>query len=148
MFSRDVIALSTAVALSHQMFDAAVYLGVCDKIVPGLIIGALSFGHLPAVFVPAGPMTSGLANDEKSKIRQLHAEGKVGREDLLEAEARSYHGPGTCTFYGTANSNQMLMEIMGLHLPGTTFVNPNTGLRDEMTRAATRRALAITALWQ
>ena len=145
LFSRDVIALSTAVALSHQMFDAAVYLGVCDKIVPGLIIGALSFGHLPAVFIPAGPMTSGLANDEKSKIRQLHAEGKVGRAALLEAEAQSYHGPGTCTFYGTANSNQMLMEIMGLHLPGTTFVNPNTSLRDEITRASTRRALAITA---
>jgi phosphogluconate dehydratase len=145
LFSRDVIALSTAVALSHQMFDAAVYLGVCDKIVPGLIIGALSFGHLPSVFIPAGPMTSGLANDEKSKIRQLHAEGKVGRAALLEAEAQSYHGPGTCTFYGTANSNQMLMEIMGLHLPGTTFVNPNTSLRDEITRASTRRALAITA---
>ncbi len=145
LFSRDVIALSTAVALSHQMFDAAVYLGVCDKIVPGLVIGALSFGHLPSIFIPAGPMTSGLANDEKSRIRQLHAEGKVGREALLEAEAQSYHGPGTCTFYGTANSNQMLMEIMGLHLPGTTFVNPNTALRDEITRAATRRALAITA---
>ncbi|WP_119388664.1 phosphogluconate dehydratase [Taklimakanibacter lacteus] len=145
MFSRDVIALSAAVALSHQMFDAAVYLGVCDKIVPGLIIGALSFGHLPAVFIPAGPMTSGLANDEKSKIRQLHAEGKVGRAALLEAEAQSYHGPGTCTFYGTANSNQMLMEIMGLHLPGSTFVNPNTALRDEITRAATKRALAIAA---
>ena len=145
LFSRDVIALSAAVALSHQMFDAAVYLGVCDKIVPGLIIGALTFGHLPSVFIPAGPMTSGLANDEKSKIRQLHAEGKVGRETLLEAESQSYHGPGTCTFYGTANSNQMLMEIMGLHLPGTTFVNPNTGLRDEITRAATKRALAITA---
>jgi phosphogluconate dehydratase len=145
LFSRDVIALSTAVALSHQMFDAAVYLGVCDKIVPGLVIGALTFGHLPSVFLPAGPMTSGLANDEKSNIRQLHAEGRVGREDLLEAESRSYHGPGTCTFYGTANSNQMLMEIMGLHLPGTTFVNPNTSLRDEITRAATKRALAITA---
>lgn len=145
LFSRDVIALSTTVALSHQMFDAAVYLGVCDKIVPGLIIGALSFGHLPAIFIPAGPMTSGLANDEKSRIRQLHAEGKIDREALLEAESQSYHGPGTCTFYGTANSNQMLMEIMGLHLPGTTFVNPNTGLRDEITRAATKRALAITA---
>lgn len=144
LFSRDVIALSTAVALSHQMFDAAVYLGVCDKIVPGLIIGALTFGHLPSVFIPAGPMTSGLANDEKSRIRQLHAEGKVGREALLEAEAQSYHGPGTCTFYGTANSNQMLMEIMGLHLPGTTFVNPNTGLRDAITRASAKRALAIT----
>src|SRR4051794_28569716 len=134
LFSRDVIALSTAIALSHQMFDAAVYLGVCDKIVPGLIIGALSFGHLPAVFIPAGPMTSGMPNDEKAKIRQLYAEGKVGRDQLLEAEAQSYHGPGTCTFYGTANSNQMLMEIMGLHLPGSTFVNPGTPLRDAITR--------------
>lgn len=146
LFSRDVIALSAAVALSHQMFDAAVYLGVCDKIVPGLIIGALSFGHLPAVFIPAGPMTSGLPNDEKAKIRQLYAEGKVGRGQLLEAEARSYHGPGTCTFYGTANSNQMLMEIMGLHLPGSTFVNPGTPLRDAITRESAKRALAITAL--
>ena len=146
LFSRDVIALGTAVALSHQMFDAAVYLGVCDKIVPGLIIGALSFGHLPGVFVPAGPMTSGLANDEKARIRQLYAEGKVGRAELLEAESRSYHGPGTCTFYGTANTNQMLMEIMGLHLPGSSFVNPNTPLRDELTRLAAKRALAITAL--
>ena len=146
LFSRDVIALSTAVALSHQMFDAAVYLGVCDKIVPGLIIGALSFGHLPAVFIPAGPMTSGLPNDEKAKIRQLYAEGKVDRSQLLEAEALSYHGPGTCTFYGTANSNQMLMEIMGLHLPGSTFVNPNTPLRDAITRESARRALSITAL--
>jgi phosphogluconate dehydratase len=141
-----LIAMSTAVALSHQMFDAAVYLGVCDKIVPGLLIGALSFGHLPAVFIPAGPMPSGLSNDEKSKVRQLHAEGKLGRDALLEAEARSYHSPGTCTFYGTANSNQMLMEIMGLHVPGSTFVNPNTELRDELTRLATERALAITAL--
>ena len=146
LFSRDVIALSTAVALSHQMFDAAVYLGVCDKIVPGLIIGALSFGHLPAVFIPAGPMTSGLPNDEKGKIRQLYAEGKVGRDQLLEAEAKSYHGPGTCTFYGTANSNQMLMEIMGLHLPGSTFVNPGTSLRDAITAESARRALSITAL--
>ncbi len=146
LFSRDVIALSTAVALSHQMFDAAVYLGVCDKIVPGLIIGALSFGHLPAVFIPAGPMTSGLPNDEKAKIRQLYAEGKVGRDQLLEAEAQSYHGPGTCTFYGTANSNQMLMEIMGLHLPGSTFVNPGTPLREAITAESARRALAITAL--
>ena len=146
LFSRDVIALSTAVALSHQMFDAALYLGVCDKIVPGLLIGALSFGHLPAIFVPAGPMASGMANDEKSKIRQHFAEGKCGRDTLLEAESRSYHAPGTCTFYGTANSNQMLMEIMGLHLPGTTFVNPNTAMRDAITKAATRRALAITAL--
>jgi phosphogluconate dehydratase len=146
LFSRDVIALSTAVALSHQMFDASVYLGVCDKIVPGLIIGALSFGHLPAVFIPAGPMTSGMPNDEKAKIRQLYAEGKVGREELLEAESKSYHGPGTCTFYGTANSNQMLMEIMGLHLPGTTFVNPNTQLRDEITKASAKQALSITSL--
>lgn len=146
LFSRDVIALSTAIALSHQMFDAAVYLGVCDKIVPGLIMGALNFGHLPAVFIPAGPMTSGMNNDEKAKIRQLYAEGKVDRAALLEAEAQSYHGPGTCTFYGTANSNQMLMEIMGLHLPGSTFVNPGTQLRDEITRASTRQALALTAL--
>jgi phosphogluconate dehydratase len=146
LFSRDVIALSTAVALSHQMFDAAVYLGVCDKIVPGLIIGALSFGHLPAVFIPAGPMTSGLPNDEKGKIRQLYAEGKVGRDALLEAECKSYHGPGTCTFYGTANTNQMLMEIMGLHLPGSTFVNPGTPLRDAITAESARQALSITAL--
>jgi phosphogluconate dehydratase len=145
LFSRDVIALSTAIALSHQMFDAAVYLGVCDKIVPGLIIGALNFGHLPAVFIPAGPMTSGMNNEDKAKIRQLYAEGKVDRAALLEAEAQSYHGPGTCTFYGTANSNQMLMEIMGLHLPGTTFVNPGTKLRDEITKASARQALAITA---
>lgn len=146
LFSRDVIALATAVGLSHQMFDAALYLGVCDKIVPGLVIGALSFGHLPAIFVPAGPMTSGLPNDEKSRIRQLYAEGKVGRDALLQAESQSYHGPGTCTFYGTANSNQMLMEIMGLHLPGASFVNPNTPLRDALTRAATHRALAISSL--
>ena len=146
LFSRDVIALSTAVALSHQMFDAAVYLGVCDKIVPGLVIGALSFGHLPAVFIPAGPMPSGMNNDDKGKVRQAYAEGKVSREELLEAEARSYHAPGTCTFYGTANSNQMLMEIMGLHLPGTTFVNPGSDLRDEITKAAARQALSITAL--
>ena len=146
LFSRDVIALSAAVGLSHNMFDAAVFLGVCDKIVPGLVIAALSFGHLPAVFVPAGPMTSGLPNDEKARIRQLYTEGKVGRAELLEAESRSYHGPGTCTFYGTANSNQMLMEIMGLHLPGASFVNPNTPLRDALTAEATRRALAITAL--
>ena len=146
LFSRDVIALSTAVALSHQMFDTAVYLGVCDKIVPGLVIGALSFGHLPAVFIPAGPMPSGMNNDDKGKVRQAYAEGKVSREELLEAEARSYHAPGTCTFYGTANSNQMLMEIMGLHLPGTTFVNPGSDLRDEITKAAARQALSITAL--
>lgn len=146
LFSRDVIALSAAVGLSHDMFDAAVYLGVCDKIVPGLVIAALTFGHLPAVFVPAGPMTSGLPNAEKARIRQLYAEGKVGREELLEAESKSYHGPGTCTFYGTANSNQMLMEIMGLHLPGSSFVNPNTPLRDALTREAAQRALSITAL--
>jgi phosphogluconate dehydratase len=145
LFSRDVIALSTAVGLSHQMFDAAVYLGVCDKIVPGLLIGALSFGHLPAVFLPAGPMTSGISNDEKSKIRQLYAEGKATRAELLESEAKAYHGPGTCTFYGTANTNQMLMEIMGLHLPGASFVNPNTPLRDALTEAGAKRALELTA---
>ena len=146
LFSRDVIALSAAVGLSHNMFDAAVYLGVCDKIVPGLVIAALSFGHLPAVFIPAGPMTTGLSNDEKVRIRQLYAEGKVGRAELLEAESKSYHGPGTCTFYGTANSNQMLMEIMGLHTPGSSFINPGTPLRDALTSEAARRALAITAL--
>ena len=146
LFSRDVIAMATAIALSHNMFDAAVYLGICDKIVPGLLIGALTFGHLPAVFVPAGPMPSGMPNDEKSRVRQLYMEGKVGRAELLEAEARSYHSPGTCTFYGTANSNQMLMEIMGLHLPGASFVNPGTPLRDALTREATRRALSLTAL--
>ncbi len=146
LFSREVIALATAVALSHQTFDAAVYLGICDKIVPGLVIGALSFGHLPAVFIPAGPMTSGLPNDRKAKIRQLFAEGKVDRAALLEAEAESYHGPGTCTFYGTANTNQMMMEIMGLHLPGASFVNPNTPMRDALTTEAARRAMAITAL--
>ncbi|WP_414656127.1 phosphogluconate dehydratase [Ferrovibrio sp.] len=146
LFSREVIALATAVALSHNMFDAALYLGVCDKIVPGLVIGALSFGHLPGIFVPAGPMTSGLPNDEKAKVRQLYAEGKIGRAELLEAESKSYHGPGTCTFYGTANSNQMLMEIMGLHLPGASFVNPGTPLRSALTAAATKRATEITAL--
>ncbi|HYE50814.1 MAG TPA: phosphogluconate dehydratase [Azospirillaceae bacterium] len=146
LFSRDVIAMSTAVALSHNMFDAALYLGVCDKIVPGLLIGALSFGHLPAIFVPAGPMTSGLSNPEKARVRQLYAEGKVGRAELLEAESKSYHGPGTCTFYGTANSNQMMMEIMGLHLPGASFINPGTPLRDALTVAAAERAARITAL--
>ncbi len=145
LFSRDVIALSTAIALSHQMFDAALYLGICDKIVPGLVIGALSFGHLPGIFVPAGPMPSGLSNDEKARVRQLYAEGKVGRAELLEAEAQSYHSPGTCTFYGTANSNQMLMEMMGLHLPGASFVNPNTPLRDALTLASVKRSLEITA---
>jgi phosphogluconate dehydratase len=146
LFSRDVIALSAAVALSHDMFDAAIFLGVCDKIVPGLLIAALTFGHLPAIFIPAGPMTSGISNDEKAKVRQMHADGKATREELLDAEARSYHGPGTCTFYGTANSNQMLMEIMGLHVPGGTFVNPNTPLRDALTIEATQRVAAITAL--
>jgi len=146
LFSRDVIALSTAVALSHQTFDAAVYLGICDKIVPGLVIGALSFGHLPAVFIPSGPMTSGFSNDERKLLRQQYAEGHVTREELLDAEAKSYHEPGTCTFYGTANTNQMMMEIMGLHLPGSSFVNPNTPLRDALTREAVRRTLAITAL--
>jgi phosphogluconate dehydratase len=146
LFSRDVIAMAAAIGLSHNMFDAAVYLGVCDKIVPGLLIAALTFGHLPAVFIPAGPMPSGIPNDEKAKVRQLYAEGKVGRAELLEAESKSYHGPGTCTFYGTANSNQMLMEIMGLHTPGASFVNPNTPLRDALTREAAKRALAITQL--
>lgn len=146
LFSRDVIAMAAAIGLSHNMFDAAVFLGVCDKIVPGLLIAALTFGHLPAVFIPAGPMTSGLPNDEKARVRQLYAEGKVGRAELLEAESKSYHGPGTCTFYGTANSNQMLMEIMGLHTPGASFVNPGTPLRDALTREAAKRALAITGL--
>jgi phosphogluconate dehydratase len=146
LFSRDVIAMATAIALSHNMFDAAVFLGICDKIVPGLLIGALTFGHLPAVFVPAGPMPSGISNDEKARVRQLYATGQVGRAELLESEAKSYHSPGTCTFYGTANSNQMLMEIMGLHLPGASFVNPGTPLRDALTREAARRALAMTAL--
>ncbi|MBX9456662.1 MAG: phosphogluconate dehydratase [Rhizobium sp.] len=146
LFSRDVIAMSAGIGLSHNMFDAAVYLGVCDKIVPGLVIAALTFGHLPAVFIPAGPMTSGLPNDEKTRVRQLFAEGKVGRAELLEAESKSYHGPGTCTFYGTANSNQMLMEIMGFHMPGSSFINPGTPLRDALTREAAKRALAITGM--
>jgi phosphogluconate dehydratase len=145
LMSRDVIAMATAVSLSHDTFDAALLLGICDKIVPGLVIGALAFGHLPTILVPAGPMPSGLPNAEKSRVRQLYAEGKVGRDALLEAEMRSYHAPGTCTFYGTANSNQMLMEIMGLHLPGAAFVNPGTPLRDALTRAAAERALQITA---
>ncbi len=146
LFSRDVIAMAAGIGLSHNMFDAAVFLGICDKIVPGLVIAALTFGHIPAVFIPAGPMPSGLPNDEKARIRQLYAEGKVGRDELLEAESKSYHSPGTCTFYGTANSNQMLMEIMGLHLPGASFINPGTALRDALTRAAAERALAITGL--
>jgi phosphogluconate dehydratase len=143
LFSRDTIALSTAIALSHDMFDAALCLGVCDKIVPGLVMGALAYGHLPFVFIPAGPMSSGLPNGEKGRIRQLYAEGKLGRADLLAAEAASYHGPGTCTFYGTANSNQMLMEIMGLHLPGASFPNPDSVLRDPFTRAAAVRAVEL-----
>jgi phosphogluconate dehydratase len=146
LWSRDVIAMATAVALSHQTFDAVLLLGVCDKIVPGLLIGALAFGHLPAIFVPAGPMPSGIPNAEKARVRQAYAEGKASREELLEAESASYHAPGTCTFYGTANSNQMLLEFMGLHLPGTAFVHPGTALRDALTVAATERALAITAL--
>ncbi|MCP4182074.1 MAG: phosphogluconate dehydratase [Hyphomicrobiales bacterium] len=146
LFSRDAIAMSTAIGLSHNMFDAAMYLGICDKIVPGLVIGALTFGHIPAVFVPAGPMPSGLPNDQKARTRQLYAEGKVDRDELLRAESASYHSPGTCTFYGTANSNQMLMEFMGLHLPGSSFVNPGTPLRDALTVEATNRALTITAL--
>lgn len=144
LFSRDVIALSTAVALSHDMFDAALYLGVCDKIVPGLLIGALSFGHLPAVFVAGGPMPSGLPNPEKARIRQLFAQGKVGREALLDAESASYHSPGTCTFYGTANSNQLVLEFMGLHLPGAAFVNPGDPLRFALTAEAARRVAGLT----
>ena len=144
LFSRDVIALATAVALSHGVFDAALCLGVCDKIVPGLLIGALQFGHLPVVFVPAGPMTSGLSNSEKSKVRQLYAEGRVDRAALLAAEEAAYHGEGTCTFYGTANSNQMLLETMGLQLPGSSFVNPGTPLRDALTDCAVQRVLAMT----
>jgi phosphogluconate dehydratase len=146
LFSRDVVAMATGIALSHDMFDGALYLGICDKIVPGLVIGALAFGHLPAVFVPGGPMPSGLPNEEKAKTRQLYAQGKLGRAELLEAEAASYHSPGTCTFYGTANTNQMLMEIMGLHLPGASFVNPNTPLRDALTSHAAKRVTEITAL--
>ena len=143
LFSRDVIAMATAVALSHDMFNAALMLGVCDKIVPGLLIGALHFGHLPTVFVPAGPMPSGLPNKEKAKARELAAQGLLGREGLLDAELKSYHSPGTCTFYGTANSNQMLLEAMGLHVPGTAFVNPGHALRDELTREAVRTVLGI-----
>ncbi|WHZ12828.1 MAG: Phosphogluconate dehydratase [Burkholderiaceae bacterium] len=143
LFSRDVIALSAAVALSHDMFDAALLLGVCDKIVPGLLIGALHFGHLPAVFVPAGPMPSGLSNPEKAKVRERAARGEVGRDELLKAEMGAYHAPGTCTFYGTANSNQMLLEAMGLHVPGTAFVNPGDALRERLTREAVRTVLGI-----
>jgi phosphogluconate dehydratase len=146
LFSRDVIALAAGVALSHNTFDAALYLGVCDKIVPGLIIAAGTFGHIPSVFVPAGPMPSGIPNDEKSAVRNRYAEGKASREELMAAEMASYHGPGTCTFYGTANTNQMLMEFMGLHLPGASFVNPGTPLREALTSAAVERAAQITAL--
>ena len=143
LFSRDVIAMATAVGLSHGMFESVAMLGICDKIVPGLLIGALRFGHLPTILVPAGPMPSGLANKEKQRVRQLYAEGKVGRAELLEAEAASYHSAGTCTFYGTANSNQMMMEVMGLHIPGAAFINPGTKLRTELTRAAVHRLSKI-----
>ncbi len=146
LFSRDVIAMATAVGLSHNMFDGVLYLGLCDKIVPGLLIGALSFGHLPAVFVPAGPMTSGITNKEKARARQKYAEGKIDQKELLESESKSYHSAGTCTFYGTANSNQMMVEIMGLHLPGSSFINPYTPLRDELTKAAAKQVLKYTAL--
>ncbi len=146
LFSRDVIALAAGVALSHNTFDAALYLGVCDKIVPGLVIAAATFGHIPAIFVPAGPMVSGLPNDEKARVRRAFASGDVDRTALMQAEMQSYHGPGTCTFYGTANSNQMLMEFMGLHLPGSSFVNPGTPLREQLTRLAARKACDITHL--
>ena len=136
-------ALSTAVALSHDVFVGALFLGVCDKIVPGLLIGALHFGHLPAVFVPAGPMSSGLPNNDKAKVRELYAQGQVGREQLLQAESAAYHGPGTCTFYGTANSNQMLLEAMGLHVPGAAFIHPHDPLREALTRQAVRSVLAL-----
>lgn len=146
LFSRDTIAMATAIALSHNVFDGALYLGVCDKIVPGLFIGALTFGHLPAVFVPAGPMGSGISNAKKALVRQEYAQGKIGKDALLKTEAASYHSSGTCTFYGTANSNQMLMEIMGLHIPGSAFVNTNTPLRDRLSEAAAGRVAEITQL--
>jgi phosphogluconate dehydratase len=145
LFSRDTIAMATAIALTHDVFDGALLLGICDKIVPGLLIGALHFGHLPCVFVPGGPMASGLSNSEKARVREQAAQGLVGRDALLEAEGRAYHGPGTCTFYGTANSNQMLMEAMGLHVPGAAFIHPHTPLREALTREAVRTALSITA---
>ncbi|MHB1896704.1 MAG: phosphogluconate dehydratase [Metallibacterium sp.] len=148
LFSRDVIAQATAVSLSHAMFDSTLYLGVCDKIVPGMLIGALSFGHLPAIFIPAGPMPSGISNQAKAKVRERYAAGQATRAELLEAEAASYHAPGTCTFYGTANSNQLLLEAMGLMLPGAAFVNPGTPLREALTRAATLRAIEISTLGQ
>ncbi|WP_424977964.1 phosphogluconate dehydratase [Leisingera sp. S232] len=146
LFSRDAIAMAAGIALSHNVFDAAVFLGVCDKIVPGLVIAAQAFGHIPAIFLPAGPMTSGLANDEKAQIRQKFAAGKISREELLMAEMAAYHGPGTCTFYGTANTNQMLMEFMGLHLPGSSFVTPGTPLREALTMEGAKRALSLSAL--
>lgn len=146
LISRDIIAMSAAVGLSHNMFDGGLMLGICDKIVPGLLMAALSFGHLPFVFVPAGPMPSGIPNKEKARVRQLFAEGKVGKEELLEAESKSYHSAGTCTFYGTANSNQLVVEMMGLHLPGSSFVNPGTALRDELTKAAARQVTRLTEL--
>ncbi len=146
LFSRDVIALAAGIGLSHNVFDSALYLGVCDKIVPGLIMAAATFGYIPGLFVPAGPMVSGLPNDEKARVRQEFAKGNIDRAELMKAEMASYHGPGTCTFYGTANTNQMLMEFMGLHLPGASFVNPHTDLREELTLQATKRALEITAL--
>lgn len=146
LFSRDVVAMSTAIALSHDVFDAAICLGVCDKIIPGLLIGALRFGYLPFVFCPSGPMVSGISNGEKAKTRQLFAEGKVGREALLESESKAYHAPGTCTFYGTANSNQMMMEMLGLHLPSSAFSNPNTPIRTALVKAAAERSVQITHL--
>lgn len=146
LFSRDLIAMATGIAMSHNTFDAAVYLGVCDKIVPGLIIAAQTFGHIPTVFLPAGPMTTGLSNDEKGQVRQKFAAGEVGRDELMKAEMGAYHGPGTCTFYGTANTNQMLMEFMGMHLPGSSFVTPNTGLRDALTVSGAQRALSLSDL--
>ena len=146
LFSRDVIAMATAVSLSHNVFDGALMLGVCDKIVPGLFMGAARFGHMPILFLPAGPMRSGITNDEKARVRQLYAEGKVGRDELLEAESASYHSAGTCTFYGTANSNQMMMEAMGLHIPGSAFVNPGTPLRNAIVEETARRVAATTAL--
>jgi phosphogluconate dehydratase len=141
LFSRDVIAMGAAIALTHDMFDAALMLGVCDKIVPGLLIGALHFGHLPTVFVPAGPMPSGLSNNDKSKVREQAAQGLVGRQGLMEAEMAAYHAPGTCTFYGTANSNQMLLEAMGLHVPGAAFIQPGNSMREALTREAVRTVL-------
>ncbi len=146
LLSRDIIAMSAAVGLSHNMFDGGLMLGICDKIVPGLLMAALSFGHLPFVFIPAGPMPSGIPNKEKARVRQLFAEGKVGKDELLESESASYHSAGTCTFYGTANSNQLVVEMMGLHLPGSSFVNPGTALRDELTKAAARQVTRLTDL--